>query len=164
MTPHQTLAVAVRLFAIWLALYALRELVGAYLAGRERSDPYILPVVAAVSAVTILLVITLWLFPKSIARGLLPLKDDGPVRPASQDTWLIVGSSLIGLWLVASAGPGLFRNLFVMFVFRSENVDMTGVVSGVVYLFAQVAVGAVLIFGANSIRRFILWARYAGPE
>ena len=86
------------------------------------------------------------------------------MRPASQDTWLIVGSSLIGLWLVASAGPGLFRNLFVMFVFRSENVDMTGVVSGVVYLFAQVAVGAVLIFGANSIRRFILWARYAGPE
>ena len=109
MTPHQTLAVAVRLFALWLALYAARELVGAYVAGRERSDAHILPMVAVVSTLALIFLVALWFFPKSIARGLLPSSTDAPAKPASPDTWVAVGSGLIGLWLVASAVPGLLR-------------------------------------------------------
>lgn len=136
MTPHQTLAVAVRLFALWLAIYAARELVGAYVAGRERSDTHILPMVGVVSTLAIIFLAALWFFPKSIARGLLPSSTDAPAKPASPDTWVAVGS---------------------------ESVDRSGVIPGL-YLSVQVAVGAGLIFGANAVRRFILWARYAGPD
>jgi len=164
MTPHQTLGVVVRLFAIWLAIYAARELVGVYVAGRERDDAYVLAIVATVSILAIVFVVVLWFFPKTIARGLLPQASDTPARPSAPEMWFAVGTSLIGLWLVASAVPGLLRNLAVMYLFRSESADTSGVVSSLVYLLVQSAVGAALIFGVNGVRKFIWWARHAGPD
>jgi hypothetical protein len=162
MTPHQTLAVAVRLFAILLGLYAARELLGFYIAGRERDDTYALPIVAVASTLAIVVVAALWFFPKSIARGLLPLSGDTPPKPSAPDVWLGFGSSLIGLWLVASAIPALMRNFMVMYIFRSESMDKSGLISGLLYYAIQFAVGAVLIFGASSVKNFIAWARTAG--
>lgn len=164
LTPHQTLAVAVRLFAILLALYAGREFLGFYIAGRERDDADALPVVAVASVLTIALVIVLWFFPKSIARGLLPLPNDAPAKASAPDVWLAVGSSLIGLWLVASAVTPLMRNLLVMYIFRSESMDKSGLTSGLLYYALQFVVGAALIFGANGIKNFICWARTTGTR
>jgi hypothetical protein len=164
MTPHQTLAVVVRLFAMWFAIYVARELLGVYISGRERPDPYLLPIVVAVSILAVLFVAVLWLFPKTIARGLLPLSSDVPAPPSSPEIWIAVGSSLIGLWLVASAVPALMRNSLVMYMFRSEAMDMSGLRSGLLYYFIQFVVGAGLIFGASAIKRFIVWARHAGPK
>src|ERR1700682_4369911 len=78
MTPHQTLAVAVRLFAIWFAIYVAREMLGLYVSGRERGDPYSLAIVATLSIVAVLFLVALWLFPKTIARGLLAVSNDAP--------------------------------------------------------------------------------------
>lgn len=164
MTPHQTLAVAVRLFAIWLAIHATRNLLGVYLAGRDRGDTYIVPFVGVLSLLAIVFIVVLWFFPKTIAHKLLTPTNDAPANPSTPESWLVVGSSLIGLWLVASAVPGLLRNLFTRFLFRSESVEVIGLAEGFVYLVAQAVVGAALIFGANSVKRFILWARYAGPD
>jgi hypothetical protein len=164
MTPHQALAVAVRLFAIWLAVVVLREVIGGYITGRERNDAYILPIVAIVGFVSLVFVSILWFFPKTIARGLLPAAGDAPVKPSTPEVWFAIGSSLIGLWLVASAVPGVLRNLYVMYMFRSESVETSGLVSGLVYLSAEIVVGVALIAGANGITRFVSWARPAGPD
>jgi hypothetical protein len=164
MTPHQTLAVAIRLFAVWLAVVALRELVGGYIAGRERNDAYALTLVLIIGCVSVVFVVILWFFPKTIARGLLPSGGDVPAKPAMPEVWFGIGTSLIGLWLVASAIPGVFRNLWVMYIFRSESGDTSGLISGLIYLFAQIVVGIVLIVGADGIRRFVWWARHAGPD
>jgi hypothetical protein len=83
MTPHQTLAVAVRLFAILLALFAARELLGIYVAGRDWNDPYLLSIVVVAFILVSALLIALWFFPKSIARGLLPLASDTPAKPSA---------------------------------------------------------------------------------
>lgn len=162
MTPHQTLAVAVRLFAILVALVAGRELLGFYIAGREREDAYVLPIAAGASVLTVVIVVALWLFPKSIARGLLPLSSDTPAKPSAPDMWLAIGSALIGLWLAASAMPALTRNLLVLYIFRLESVDKSGLMSGLLYYTVQLIVGVALIFGANGIRNFLSWARTAG--
>jgi hypothetical protein len=164
MTPHQTLAVAVRLFAVWLAVVAIRELVGGYIAGRERNDAYILPIVAVVAVVAVLFVVVLWFFPRTIARGLLPSGNDAPAKPSASEVWFVIGCSLIGLWLAASAVPGVLRNLGVMYLYKSESIDTSGLISGLIYLFAQIGVGVLLIVGANGIRRFVWWARHAGPD
>ena len=111
---------------------------------------------------TIVFVVALWLFPRSIARGLLPLSSDTPAKPSVPDMWLAIGSALIGLWLVASAFPALTRNLLVLYIFRLESMDKSGVMSGLLYYAVQLIVGAALIFGANGIRNFISWARTAG--
>jgi hypothetical protein len=164
-TPHQTLAVAVRLFALVMALYVGRELLGYYVAARDENDAHASPIVAAVSIVAILVLAVLWFFPRSIARGLLPLSSDTPAEPSAPDTWLAVGSSLIGLWLVASAVPALMRNALVMYFFRAEDsLDRSGLMSGLLYYLLQFAVGAALILGANGIRNLIAWARIAGTR
>jgi hypothetical protein len=164
MTPHQTLAVAVRLFAIWLALAVIRESLGSYMGLRDKQET-LLPIFAVVGTVTLVFVLILWFFPKSIARGLLSSRSDVPVQPSAAETWFSMGVSLIGLWLVASAIPGVLRNLLVTYLYASDGMlDKSGLVAGLIYLFAQVAVGALLIVGANGIRRFIWWARHAGPD
>ena len=164
MTPHQTLAVAVRLFAILFAIYIVRELLAFYASAHERGDPYVLAIVATVSGLSVLFLVVLWFFPRSIARGLLPLSSDTPAQPSPPDIWFATGSSLIGLWLMASAVPALARNSLVMYVFRSESVDMSGLRSGLLYYSVQFVVGAGLLFGANGLKKVFLWARNTGRD
>src|SRR5689334_19176190 len=116
MTPHQMLTVAVRLFAIWLGLFAGRELLGMYLTGRQRGEEYMGAIATGVSILAIVIVIGLWFFPRTIARKLLPSSSDAPKAPAAPHTWFAVGASLIGLWLLATAVPGLLRNFFVLYL------------------------------------------------
>src|SRR5512145_2638818 len=162
MTPHQTLAVAVRLFAVWLTVIAIRELVGGYIAGRERNDAYILPIVTVVAVVAVVFVVVLWFFPRTIARGLLPPGHDAPAKPSAPEVWFAIGCSLLGLWLAASAIPGVIRNLGIMYLYKSNPIETARLISASIYLFAQIGVGVLLIVGANGIRRFVWWARQAG--
>lgn len=162
MTPHQALTVAVRLFAIVVALYVLREMAAFFIADRGRSeDSWELGVVFSV--LTLALVGVLWFFPRSIARNLLPVSSETPAPPAHPDAWIGVGVSLIGLWLIVDAVPALMRNLLLMYLFRSERaMDMSGLRDGLLYYALEFIVGVALLFRANGIKRLILWARYAG--
>jgi hypothetical protein len=54
--------------------------------------------------------------------------------------------------------------LSVMYLYRSDSIDMSGLISGLIYLLAQIIVGVLLVVGANGIRRFVWWARHAGPD
>ena len=163
MTPHQTLAVAVRLFAVWLALVVIREVLGSYFFARREQEA-LLPIVAIVGLVAAVLVIILWFFPRTIARGLLPSRSEIPAQPSAPETWFAIGVSLIGVWLTASAIPGLLRNLSLLYLYASDAIDKSGLISAFVFLLAQVAVGVVLVVGGNGIKRFIWWARHAGPD
>jgi hypothetical protein len=87
-----------------------------------------------------------------------------PAEPSAPETWFAIGVSLIGLWLAASAVPGLLRNLAVSYLYASDAIDKSGLISGLIFLFAQIAVGVLLIVGANGIKRFVWWARHAGPD
>jgi hypothetical protein len=161
MTPHQTLAVAVRLFAIWLTIYGARELLGFYIAAEEHGDRHSVMIVAAVILVTAAFLVLLWFFPRTIARGLLPLSGDTVAKPSPPEMWIAVGASVIGLWLVASALPALLRNGLVMYLFRAESLDRTGLTSGMIYYGIQLLVGLGLMLGVNGLRKLFLWARYA---
>ena len=169
MTPHQILSVAVRLFAIWLAFVVLRGLVAWSFFGPESNGPYFLPLLGVVGVVGFVFVAALWFFPKSIARGLLPAKNDAPAEPSAPVVWFGIGISLIGLWVTASALPGVLRNLVMMYVVRSEYSQFGGLWSsslagGLIFYSVQLVVGVVLIIGANGISRAIWWARHAGPR
>jgi hypothetical protein len=161
MTPHQTLAVAARLFATWLAFYFAREFFWFISTGHQKY-PYEIAIMTILGLLGLLLLVVLWFFPKSVARGLLTLSTDVPAEPSPPQVWLAVGSSLIGLWLVASAVPALLRNSWVMYAFGSEYGNRAALVDGVLYYVAQCLVGAALIFGANGIAKLIWWARTTG--
>jgi len=164
MTPHQTLAVAVRLFALLFVIYIVQNLLAFYFSSRDRGDPYAGVIVATIALISALFVIVLWFFPRSIARGLLTVSNHTPAQPAAPDTWFATGACLIGLWLTASAIPALARNSLVMFLFRSESVDMSGLRGGLLLYGIQFLVGLGLLLGANGLRRVFLWVRNAGHD
>lgn len=71
MSPHQTIAVAIRLFAIWLAVYLLRTAPEFFLQAQEDGEQLALVIPVGISILSVLLLAILWLFPRSIAKGLL---------------------------------------------------------------------------------------------
>ena len=159
MSPHQTVAVAVRVFAVWFAIYVMREASAFYFQGRVQRDPYALLIVLGILMLAVPFIALLWFFPRSIAQGLLPGAGAEPQPQASADTWLAMGCGLIGLWLLTSALPALIRNLSILYLYRSADTDTTNLRIGLLYYSAELVVAAWLICGANGFRRIFWWAR-----
>src|SRR5215468_10600085 len=101
MSPHQAVAVAVRIFAAWLGISVLRDL--ASFAFLKQTDMPGFGFVVTVLALAALLVSALWLFPGTIAGKLLSPDNAKPEPSASPDLWLAMGCALLGLWLLTSA-------------------------------------------------------------
>jgi hypothetical protein len=167
MTPHQALALGVRLFAVWFALVTVREVLTFLGTWHSSSDSQALLFLIGGSIVALGILLALWLFPKSIARGLLPTSTDVPTQTASYQMWFSLGTALIGLWFVASAIAPILRNVSVMYVFRSELANLENLRQlrvGIFYYLVELAIGLGLIIGATGITRFVWWVRHAGPE
>lgn len=104
MSREDVVVVAIRLFAIFLAVTALRFAVQAV------GAPFDIPIgdlilgVALTVAVPLVAASLLWFFPVSIAAKLLPVMESpGTPIVANGAAALDVGCTLIGLWLLASA-------------------------------------------------------------
>jgi len=94
MSPHQIIAVAVRL-------------------SQGEADSILVFVVGA--AIVALFALALWKFPLTVVRKLLssiPQKPEPQQRP---DSWLAMGSALIGLWLLSSTVPSLIQTVVLHF-------------------------------------------------
>ena len=166
MTPHQTIAVAVRLFAIWLIIslvLSLLELV-AQPSGQNIPNGFLV-VIVAVATVTTLVTLALWKSPQTVARRLLatPAAESLPEGATSTppDTWLAMGCSLIGLWVLASALPALIRDSVLLY-FSDSTTDTSNVHNWLTHDFAQLLVAIWLTLGAKGFRQIFWWARHAG--
>ena len=84
MSPHQIIGVALRVFAVWLAVWVLSTLPGFSFAARGDAPAwrYALVFVALVSV----LILALWFFPRTIAGKLLSPPVSEPTTSASSDT------------------------------------------------------------------------------
>ena len=167
MTPHQTIAVAVRLFAVWLIIslvLSLLELV-AQPSGQSIPNGFVI-VIVAVATVTALVTVGLWLFPQTVARRLLATPSPQPpegVASTSPDTWLAMGCSLIGLWVLASALPSLIRDS-VMLYSSDATTDTSSVHHWLIHDLWQLLIAIWLMFGAEGFRQIFWWARHAGVK
>ena len=167
MTPHQALALGVRLFVIWCALAMVRELAALTTSRHLLDDGSMLGLFIGIYVLCAAVLLVLWFVPKSIARGLLPIASDVQTLPLSYQRWFTLGTMLLGLWFAASAIVPILRNLSVLTVLRPELVDAEDLRSlrvGTLYYVAELVLGICLLFGATSIRKLIWWARNAGPE
>jgi len=162
MSPHQTIAVAVRLFAVWLAIYAARSAPSFYRESVRTDDPNAGIVIILVLALVAVLVFFLWFFPRTVARNLLDTKSLTPSEPASPDTWFAVGCALLGLWLMVPALASLIYHLSVLFMAqRNPEIDTSNMGFAWVYYVTEIAIGVWLLLGARSARRLFWWARNA---
>jgi hypothetical protein len=86
MSPHQAIAVAVRIFAVWLAIYVVRTIPAFFIEGR--GDTSGLVTAAIVGLLTLGIALLLWAFPLITARKLLSSPVAGAASSATPDTWL----------------------------------------------------------------------------
>jgi len=162
MSPHQAIAVAVRLFAIWLAAYALRAMSAAMLAGHVDSRELVVP--GAVCFLTLLVAVLLWFFPLTTARKLLAPVAATPAPAQGADTWLAVGCALIGLWLLATAIPSIIRDLLYLYFSSSDYDDSGEFRRWLAYRVVEVVIALWLIIGTKGIVKAFWWARNAGTS
>ncbi len=162
MSPHQTIAVAVRLFAIWLVIYFARSAPSFFRESLRTDDTAASVTVIVISVLAVLLALFLWFFPRTVARGLLDVKSLTPTQPASPDTWFAVGCSLIGMWLIVPALASVIYYLSALFMAqRSPAFDTTDMHFAWVYYLTEIAIGIWLLLGARGARRLFWWARSA---
>ena len=162
MSPQQTIAVLVRLFAIWLAIYFARMLPAFYHQMVLTLDSNAAIIAVAVAAFITAAILFLWFFPRTIAGSLLG--SPGPIAadPVSPDTWFAVGCALIGLWLLVPALAGLLYDLSLLYLSqRMPDVDTSNISYAWLYYVIEVAFGVWLLLGARGARKLFWWARNA---
>lgn len=112
MSREDILTVALRLFAIWLGMVAIQQVIGAYGWTGAGSDwagerGWLI----AVGLVPALVAVLLWYFPLTVASKLLPrLREPREALSANADVLLDTGMILIGLWWLVSALVGLVES------------------------------------------------------
>lgn len=161
MSPHQAVAVAVRLFAVWLSFYVLNAL-GSFLLARPIDAVHIW-IGVGVGLVATAIILGLWLFPRTLAGALLskPVAEAEP--SASPDLWLAMGCALLGLWIIlSSALPAFVRDALAIHEALSEHDELGSVKYWLFYNAAEVAIAMWLILGAKGFREVFWRARYAG--
>jgi hypothetical protein len=160
MSPHQAVAVAVRIFAAWLGIAVLRDL--ASFAFVRQSDMPGYGFALALLVLTALFIAALWLFPGLIARRLLSPDNAKPEPSTSPDLWLAMGCALLGLWLLISALPTLVFDTYALAHISSGSEDPGNLRQSAVYYLVEVGIALWLVFGAKGFRRLFWWARNAG--
>ena len=159
MSPHQAVAVAVRIFSVWLAIYMLRTV--SSFAFVRQSDVPGFGVAAGFMGLTALLVLILWFFPGSIARKLLSPENAKSEVTATPDLWLAMGCALLGLWMLTSALPSLVLDTYAVLYVDSTS-DNSELKRSVVYYLVEIGIALWLLFGAKGFRKLFWWVRNAG--
>jgi hypothetical protein len=164
MTPHQTIAVAVRLFAVWVAVSVARETLAFYLTTETRNESHALLMTLIGVFIAAAVALALWFFPKTVAHKLLSSSTPDSTPSASPDLWLAMGCALIGLWLLTFSLPALIRDSLVAYFYPYDNMSelRSELRNSLLYYIAEVGIAVWLIFGARGFRKFFWWARDAG--
>lgn len=160
MSREDVVAIAVRLFSIFLLLGVLRQLPGTIALFSLDMDRGLAVPALLLLFLGALVGVLLWFFPLSVARKLLPVMRE-PRSEQAMDARiaLTVGLTLIGVWVLAYAlvDAAYWFTLFVRtrhpgaVYFEWSHEQVANVVATVV----EVAVAIWLIFGASGIRRLI---------
>ena len=165
MSPQQTIAVLVRLFAIWLAIYFARTLPAFYHQMVVTVDTNATVIAIGIAAFTIASILLLWFFPRTIAGTLLDSSGPIATEAASPDTWFAVGCALIGLWLIVPALSSLLYNLSILYLSqRMPDVDTSNIGYGLIYYVIEIAFGVWLLLGARGARKVFWWAQARDAE
>ncbi|HZR67622.1 MAG TPA: hypothetical protein VFB01_01070 [Burkholderiales bacterium] len=165
MTNAQSVAVGVRLFAIFLLVYVIRGGPGLWLMNWREGDTAGMTTVVVIMVALLAVAALLWLFPLSVASSLVPRsaleRSSGlPVEDLQR-----CGFLLLGLWVLASAVPGFVRYAFLYYLSSRPGamVDLgVNIPAAFVGIVCELVIGVWLVFGAKGLVGLVRRARDAG--
>ena len=169
MSREDLIAVAARLFAVFLLVTVARSLPGAIaLIGQDGPQPS-LWLVGLVVVPSIAVCAFLWFFPLTIARKLLPaMSEPRSETSMSGSIALSVGLTLLGVWVLAYALPDAIYWATLMLLTRRVGAAYFEwgheQIASIVTTIAELILAAWLIFGSSGIKRLILRYRYGSLD
>ncbi len=161
MSREDVIAVAVRLFAIFLLVTIVRSFPSAMaLIGQVELKPSLV-LVALVSVLSLALCAYLWFFPLTVARKLLPaMREPRSETAMDGSVALTVGLTLLGVWVLSHALPDAIY--WVTLFLLSRRIDAGHIdwqheqIANIIATAGQLALALWLIFGSSGIKRLIL--------
>lgn len=171
MSREDIVAIASRLFAVFLLVTILRSFPGAAALLAPQGEPpsfAIWAVVAVVFSAGAAICAIVWFFPLTIARRLLPvMKEPRSEKGMSASIALAVGLTLLGVWMLASAVPDAIywavRYLLIRRIEVENYLWGPDELASVVTTIAELALALWLVLGSSGVRRLIYRYRY-GPS
>lgn len=169
MTSTQFVALGVRLFCIWFAIYLLDAMTSYWVAvSQQPHNGTVVAAVIAAQAVFAAVVVLLWLFPLTVARKLLPRAALGqPVSLPPHEQIERAGFCLLGLWLLTRSIPSLVFETIVSHLYTRPGStlelrpqDYASIGGNLV----ELAIALWLLLGARGLRGILHWARTFGSE
>jgi hypothetical protein len=160
-TPHQIVTVALRLFAIWLGIESLRTVLSFFVVDPSSSPSYVY--MTFLLGLTVTFSLAMWFFPSTIAGKILPSQSTQSPPSATLDTWLAMGCSLMGLWILVTSIPRLALDLYALNR-PFGTADGSPVARQVFYYSSEALVALWLVFGGKGFRKLFWWAQNAGTN
>ncbi len=168
MSREDYVAIAIRLFAIYLAVVALRLIAAAAGAAALMQDAgfgFGLLIHAAVIVLVAAIALWFWNFPLTIARKLLPvMKEPRSEENAGPSVLVSVALTLMGVWLLA--GAVIDGTYWLTLLVMTQQVGFEGhqftheQVANMLATVAELVLALVLLFGATGLRRLLFRIRY----
>jgi hypothetical protein len=166
MTNAQIVGLGVRLFAIWLAIYVVRQTPGlVFIDSRDVPGSGLVIVTIAVAVVLLFICVALWRLPLVVAQRLIPQPTlDQPSRlPVEQ--LQTAAFCLLGLWLLTEALPHAVYVAMIVYHSSKSNASVSlspWEYATTVQVLAELIIGLWLLFGARGLLGILRWARHAG--
>jgi hypothetical protein len=150
-------AIAVRLFAVYLVMTSVRLAAGLFqFASMGGDQGYGMVAMAATVLPMLAAAALLWFFPLTVSRSLLPVvKQPLPALSPDARTFEEVGLTLIGIWLVAMAlSDAAHWTLFAAMMARTDDQTIwlsPDQKANIIVTFLELGLGAWLVLGVRGI-------------
>lgn len=169
MSREDLVAVASRLFAVFLLVTIARSIPSAAALLSQEGDHSSLALVAAVLLAGIAICGLLWFFPLTLARKLLPvMKEPRSEVAMSSSAALSVGLTLLGVWVLAYAIPDALYWITRFLLIRRMDVEHytwgPDEIASVATTFAELVLAVWLVLGSSGIKRLIYRFRYGASD
>lgn len=166
MNIAQIVGLGVRLFAIWLSFYVIRQTPGLiFVNTRDMPDASANVATVIVAIVLLLICVALWRFPLAVAKKLVPEAAPGQPTRLPVEQLEAAAFSLLGLWLLTEAIPHAVYVSMITYHSSRPNAMVTLTpynYATIAQMFAELGVGLWLLLGAKGLRGLLHWVRHAG--
>lgn len=168
MRKEQVVGLALRLFAIFLFIQALRQAAALipYLADSATARVSLSLVVVS-TLVPVAIAVFLWLLPLTIATKLIPGVNAKEPRSTLTATEIAsVAFPVLGLWVLTSAVPDTFYWAMFIYIVKSSDVGRPELspenIGNIVATVVELLIGFWLLLGSKGVFGLLKRLRYAG--
>jgi hypothetical protein len=166
MSPTQVVAIAVRLFAVLIAVFTLGNgFTALYMLTGDQATLGVAVVVLLTVSVPLIIAVLLWTFPMTVAGKLLPrTRADAPAPVWHASDVQAAALAIIGMWLVIDM---LLNTIYwIVFLMNRRSGYFADIplspenIGDMVSTAAQLVLGLALILGAHGLTRMLHIVRY----